>query len=137
MNDASGGRRRRSMWEKYEAFASPEAARLREAALGTGVVNGYTTAAQADEIAEALGLSPTDRLLDLGGGRGWPGSRVAERSGCELVVCDLPMNALRTAAAALGAADPAEATAVVRADGRALPFVDASFDGVCHTDVLC
>lgn len=129
------GRRRRSPSERYEAFASPEAERLRSDVLGTGVVNGYTTVAQADEIARELSLSEGDRLLDLGGGRGWPGSRVARDAGCELVVCDLPMSALLGAVESLDGALPA--AAVVRGDGRTLPFADGSFDGVCHTDVLC
>lgn len=131
------GREPRSLWEKYESFASPAAERIRRAALGTEIVNGYTTRAQAEAIATALGLSRRQTLLDLGGGRGWPGSHVAERTGCRLVVCDLPMNALRTASAVLRAADLDCPTSVVRADGRALPFADASFDGVSHTDVLC
>lgn len=127
----------RSLWEKYETFASPAAERIRRAALGTGLANGYTTEAQAEEIATALQLSDGRTLLDLGGGRGWPGSHVARRTGCRLVVCDLPMNALRTATTVLRDAGLDGPTAVVRADGRSLPFADASFDGVSHTDVLC
>lgn len=131
------GRGPRSCWEKYEAFASAAADRVREAALGTEVANGYTTRAQAERIADALELSDADVLLDLGGGRGWPGSHVAKRTGCRLTVCDLPMNALRTATAVLRDAGLDGSAAVVRADARTLPFADASFDGVSHTDVLC
>lgn len=127
----------RSCWEKYETFLSPAAARIRRAALGTEVANGYTTEAQAEAIASHLALSGGQALLDLGGGRGWPGSLVAKRTGCRLVVCDLPMNALRTASAVLRTAGLDGPTSVVRADGRSLPFADASFDGVSHTDVLC
>lgn len=131
------GRGPRSLWEKYETFASPAAERIRRAALGTEVANGYTTEAQAEAIATALGLSWDQTLLDLGGGRGWPGTHVAKRTGCRLVVCDLPMNALRTATTLLRTAGLDGPTAVIRADGRSLPFADASFDGVSHTDVLC
>lgn len=131
------GRGPRSLWEKYETFASPAAERIRRAALGTEVANGYTTQAQAEEIATALALSRDQPLLDLGSGRGWPGSHVAKRTGCRLVVCDLPMNALRTATTLLRTAGLDGPTSVVRADGRSLPFADASFDGVSHTDVLC
>lgn len=131
------GRRRRSLSEKYEAFSSPAAERLRSKVLGSGVVSGYTTVAQAAVIAEELALSAGDVLLDLGGGRGWPGSYIARGTGCRLVACDLPMNALLAAAETLaGPGAPAEAS-VLRADGRALPFSGASFDGVCHADVLC
>ncbi|MDH3270207.1 MAG: methyltransferase domain-containing protein [Gemmatimonadota bacterium] len=139
------GRRRRSHWEKYEAFASAPAGKLRADALGSDVVNGYTTLDQAERIRVALDLGPEGRLLDVGGGRGWPGTHVAAESGCSLVVTDLPMNALREAATRLVqraplpgvAAGPALRGTVVRADGRRLPFPDASFDGVCHADVLC
>lgn len=130
-------RRRRSYREKYEAFASRPAARLRSEVLGSDVVNGYTTLEQAETIAEALQLGEGDALLDLGGGRGWPGTHVAASAGCRLVVCDLPMNALEAALGVLGASGLRSRASVVRADGRGLPFADASFDGVCHTDVLC
>ncbi|MDX1493174.1 MAG: methyltransferase domain-containing protein [Longimicrobiales bacterium] len=137
MKEADRGRRgRRSMQEKYEAFASEAAGRLRAEVLGTDVVNGYTTLQQADQIASALALTRGDRLLDLGGGRGWPGSHVARASGCRLVVCDLPMNALTTARAILDDQGLEEGL-LVRADGRRLPFRDATYDGICHTDVLC
>lgn len=137
MKKGDGGRPgRRSLREKYEAFASEEAGRLRAAVLGSEVVNGYTTSTQANEIADALDLSARSRLLDLGGGRGWPGSHVAGRARCALVVCDLPMNALAEARRVLDDRGLARGS-LVRASGRALPFGDASFDGVCHTDVLC
>lgn len=130
-------RRRRSYREKYEAFASPRAARLRAEVLGSDVVNGYTTLKQAGTIAEFLRLGDADALLDLGGGRGWPGGHVAASVGCRLVVCDLPMNALEGAVGVLGASGLRGRASVVSADGRSLPFADRSFDGVCHTDVLC
>lgn len=132
-----GGRGRRSLSEKYEAFASEAARRLRANALGTDAVNGYTTLDQAAAIAEALGLSQDDRLLDLGGGRGWPGSHIAKSTGCRLVACDLPMKALADARSTLDEDGLDPRGVLVQADGRALPFGAGSFDGVCHTDVLC
>jgi cyclopropane fatty-acyl-phospholipid synthase-like methyltransferase len=63
--------------------------------------------AQADELARALGLSPADRLLDIGTGRGWPGLYLADRTG------------------------------VVVAAASGLPFRAGTFDAVLHCDVLC
>lgn len=137
MDAARGGRGRRSLSEKYEAFSSEAARRLRSHALGTATVNGYTTPEQARRIAAALELSPHHRLLDLGGGRGWPGSHVAKETGCRLVVSDLPAEALEEARATLQDEGLAPRAAIVRADGRALPFRGGSFDGVTHADVLC
>lgn len=136
-SEAGGARRRRSCHEKYEAFASDAAARLRSSALGTDVVNGYTTPEHARRMADALDLADTSRLLDLGSGRGWPGGLIARATGCELVVCDLPMNALSAALEGLRASELSSRASVVRADGVALPFSDRSFDAACHADVLC
>ena len=99
--------------------------------------NGYTTMAQADALASTLSLSASDRLLDLGTGRGWPGLYLATRTGCRVVLTDLPLDGLRVAAAR-AAADrlPVRAGVVVSA-ASALPFRAGSFDAVVHTDVLC
>src|SRR6059036_3424105 len=59
--------------------------------------NGYTTHAQADRLLDALALRPGDRLLDLGAGRGWPGLYLARQSGCDVVLTDVPLAALRSA----------------------------------------
>jgi cyclopropane fatty-acyl-phospholipid synthase-like methyltransferase len=108
---------------------------VRAAVLGAEAANGYTTLSQADRIAELLRLGPGRRLLDLGSGRGWPGARVADATGCDLVVTDLPLLALRDARGV--APEAGGARAVVCADGRLLPFREACFDAVCHADVLC
>lgn len=120
---------------KYERLSSEAARRVRVAVLGSAQANGYTTVTQADRIADLLRLGPGGRLLDLGSGRGWPGARIAERTGCDHILSDLPLLALRDAR------DPKEEAggrrAVVCADGRLLPFRDACFDAASHTDVLC
>jgi len=100
-------------------------------------LNGYTTPDQADALVSHLRLGPESLVLDLGAGRGWPGSRLARRSGCRVVLSDLPMDALRESfhyASERGVGDRAWP---VRADGLCLPFADASFHAVSHADVFC
>lgn len=99
--------------------------------------NGYTTVAQADDLARRLGLRPGVRLLDLGCGRGWPGLYLARRTGCEVVLADLPLDGLRCAAARAAEEGLGGRCGVVLAEGGRLPFASGSFDAVVHTDVLC
>jgi len=99
--------------------------------------NGYTTMAQADTLARGLGLSAGDRLLDLGTGRGWPGLYLAARTGCRVVLADLPLEGLRVAADRAAAEGLTARTGVVASAASGLPFRAGSFDAVIHTDVLC
>jgi 2-polyprenyl-3-methyl-5-hydroxy-6-metoxy-1,4-benzoquinol methylase len=99
--------------------------------------NGYTTMAQADQVSGGLGLSATDRLLDLGTGRGWPGLYLAVRSGSRVVLADLPLEGLQVAAARARAERLADRAAMVVAAASGLPFHHGSFDAIIHTDVLC
>lgn len=126
----------RDCCEKYDRLSSASAAAVRREALGSDVPNGYTSVEQADHIAALLDLGPDERLLDLGAGRGWPGSRIAERSGCDLVSSDLPLLAVRVTRETLEAAGLSRAAAMC-ADGRHLPFRERSFHAVTHADVLC
>jgi cyclopropane fatty-acyl-phospholipid synthase-like methyltransferase len=91
---------------------------------------------QADHLAAVLRLGPGVRLLDLGAGRGWPGLYLASRSGCDVVLTDVPLEGLRRAMARAAEEATAQATAVV-SSARALPFRAGRFDAVVHTDVLC
>ena len=99
--------------------------------------NGYTTVAQADLLGELLHLVPATRLLDLGAGRGWPGLYLAVRSGCRVVLSDVPLDGLRAAAARSEREGVPDRVAAVSSSARAMPFVPGSFDAVVHTDVLC
>jgi SAM-dependent methyltransferase len=99
--------------------------------------NGFTTMTQADTLARELRLSAGDRLLDLGSGRGWPGLYLAARTGCRVVLTDLPLEGLRVAADRAAAEGLAARTGVVAAAASGLPFRANSFDVVIHTDVLC
>ena len=104
-------------------------------AIGGNVgVNGYTTIAQADLLADGLEVSPGSLLLDLGCGRGWPGAYIAERTGCRAVLTDMPRAALVVASGEFG--DRTD-VAIVQSTGANLPFAPRSFDAISHADVLC
>ena len=99
--------------------------------------NGYTTMRQADHIGAALRLGPGVRLLDLGAGRGWPGLYLAVRTGCQVVLTDVPFEGLRQAKDRAEAEDLTGRVMAVVSSARALPFQAGTFDAVVHTDVLC
>ena len=123
--------------EKYGRSRSQKAREVVRSVLGTDLPNGYTTLEQADLVSHGLDLAPVDLLLDLGAGRGWPGSRIAAASGCRLFCTDLPMEVLTSARQGLARMDLAHGPSVLSADGSALPFASSSFHGVVHADVLC
>jgi 2-polyprenyl-3-methyl-5-hydroxy-6-metoxy-1,4-benzoquinol methylase len=124
--------------QRYGAALPPIARQIEQRIIGGDWgANGYTTMAQADTLARELDLSAADRLLDLGTGRGWPGLYLATRTGCQVVLTDLPLEGLRVAANRATREGLAARTAVVAAAASALPFQGGSFDAVIHTDVLC
>jgi sarcosine/dimethylglycine N-methyltransferase len=88
-------------------------------------------------MAAALGLSATDRFLDIGAGSGWPGLFMASRTGSRSVLLDLPLNALQKARRRAVRDGMDARIEVIAASGAALPFADASFDAISHSDVLC
>ena len=117
--------------QRYAKARERAARRIEEAALSQTVgLNGYTTTEEAQTLCEHLGLAPAATLLDVGAGRGWPGSHVARTSGCRLVSTDAPWDALLTAKTRPG-------TEVVAAQGGALPFRGDTFDAIVHADVFC
>lgn len=99
--------------------------------------NGYTTLAQADELATRLHLKRKDLLLDVGAGRGWPGLYLAATTGCTVVLADVPLDALRVAAARITEDHLWSRAWCVNASAAHLPFPRAIFDAIVHTDVLC
>ncbi len=108
----------------------------REVIGGDWGANGYTTRAQADELADRLKLDASKRLLDVGTGQGWPGLYLAKKTGCEVALTDLPIEGLR-AAVTRAHHERIRAVGTIVASARRLPFSDRSFDAVCHTDVMC
>ena len=106
--------------------------------------DGYTTLAQADELARRLALRPGVRLLELGSGSGWPGLHLAKTSGCAVVLTDLPGTVLRRQARACGgppSAPPPRAFATAARSSRpaanTFPFAATTFDAVVSADVMC
>jgi methylase of polypeptide subunit release factors len=99
--------------------------------------NGYTTIAQADDLADRLHLGRADLLLDVGAGRGWPGLYLAATTGCAVVLADLPLDALHVAAARITDDELDSQAWCVNASAVQLPFPPETFDAIVHTDVLC
>jgi len=124
--------------EQYDRGRSEVARRVERLAFGQDVGgNGYTTVAEAHRLSEALELSTDSLLLDLGAGRGWPGTYLGWTSGCRFVLSDLPADALRQARDYAEVRGVSSQSSAVRAEGTALPFGPHSFDAVVHADVLC
>jgi ubiquinone/menaquinone biosynthesis C-methylase UbiE len=97
----------------------------------------WTTRREAGRITVLLGLRPGVRLLDVGAGAGWPGLYLAQATGCDVVLADVPVVGLQIALERAAADGFGERCRVVVADGAALPFGESSFDAVSHSDVLC
>lgn len=99
--------------------------------------NSWTTRVEARQLAKRLGLGPTLRLLDVGAGSGWPGLYMAETSGCDVVLVDLPLTGLRVAGErAIKDRLPGRCWLSV-ADAAELPFREDSFDAISSSDLLC
>jgi 2-polyprenyl-3-methyl-5-hydroxy-6-metoxy-1,4-benzoquinol methylase len=99
--------------------------------------NGYTTLAQADDLADRLRLHKSRLLLDIGAGRGWPGLYMAAATGCSVLLADVPTEGLTVAAARIRTEHLEQRAWCLNASARDLPFRAGTFDAVVHTDVLC
>lgn len=97
----------------------------------------WTTREQAEQSVARLGLGRGRRLLELGAGSGWPALFLATRSGCDVVLTDLPLAGLRIARERAAKDGLDGRCSVLAADGAALPFADQSFERIHHADVLC
>jgi SAM-dependent methyltransferase len=97
----------------------------------------WTTRDEAERIGAILGLRPGLRLLDLGAGSGWPALYLAKKTGCDVALVDLPLSGLRIASQRALADGVSGGCWVTLADAASLPFRNASFDVVNHSDALC
>src|SRR5687768_3228377 len=142
---AYGARMTRDEAEAREAFAERYAVdredvnrEIERAVIGGDWgANGYTTMAQADEMADLLQLQPGTRLVDVGAGRGWPGLYLAASTGCSAVLADLPIEGLRAARRRAEAEALDARVSVVVASASRLPFAPESFDAAVLADVFC
>ena len=98
--------------------------------------NGFTTVHQAEDLRRRLELRENSRLLDVGSGCGWPGLYLAQRTGCEVVVTDLPPEGLEIASRR-AKEEGLRSLGAVAASARRFPFADGSFDAIVHVDVIC
>jgi SAM-dependent methyltransferase len=122
----------------YERSKLPALKELERDVLGCDYGGtSWTTSEQVKGIQNALDLAPGIRLLEVGAGSGWPGLFLGHNTGCEVTLLDIPLNALREATQRAAIDQMSERVCVVAGSGTALPFADASYDRVSHSDVLC
>ena len=98
--------------------------------------NGFTTVHQAEDLRRRLELRENSRLLDVGSGCGWPGLYLAQRTGCEVVVTDLPTEGLEVASRR-AKEEGLRSLGAVAASARHFPFAENSFDAIVHVDLIC
>ena len=123
--------------DRYSLGAFSALNDVEKEAIGAVVgANGYTTVAQADQLIEVLGLEAGTWLLDIGAGRGWPGLYLSKRSRCQAIVTDVPRPAIAAARSRAEKLGLNSRCYLALVSGSALPFSDATFDAVVHTDTL-
>lgn len=99
--------------------------------------NSWTNKDQADSLIRVLKLKSNTTLIDLGAGTGWPGLYLAKKSGCNVTLVDLPEIGLQIAKRRAKEEGLANRVQTLVADAADLPFPNASFDAISHSDLLC
>lgn len=97
----------------------------------------FTTLDQVKNLGSMLSLGPKQQLLEVGAGSGWPGLYLAQESGCDLTLIDLPIEGLQLAKQRAVLEQLPGSIRMVVASGAALPFRAGMFDAISHADVLC
>jgi SAM-dependent methyltransferase len=124
--------------ESYNLSSLPAMRRVEQSVLGCNYGGtSWTTSEQAREMISMTGVRAGQSLLDIGAGSGWPALFVARESGCRATLLDIPMNALEQARRRAEDDGISDRIETVAGSGAALPFEDACFDIVSHSDVLC
>jgi SAM-dependent methyltransferase len=124
--------------ESYDLSRLPVMRRVERSVLGCDYGGtSWTTSKQAREMIGLTGSRAGQSLLDIGAGSGWPALFIARESGCEATLVDIPMNALGQARQRAEEDGISARIETIAASGSALPFDDATFDIVSHSDVLC
>jgi SAM-dependent methyltransferase len=123
---------------RHKHHAHPAMRALEQDVLGCDYGGtSWTTRVQADEIPSRLQLREDTRLLEIGAGTGWPGVYTAGQSGCNLTMLDLPVSSLKQANIRAASEGLEHTSSSVAGSGAQLPFSDAAFDAIQHSDVLC
>ena len=124
--------------KRYADPHSDVALRIEQEMFGhSSGVDGFTTLEEADVLATILDVGPESTVLDLGAGRGWLASHIAEASGCRMVSSDIPTEALSESQRRFAEQALIRGGTTAAADARALPFHSQGIDAVIHSDVFC
>ena len=122
----------------YADFDSDVMRRVRAEAYGEDVgQHSWVTAKELDGAVDALALTPSSRLLDVGCGPGGPLTYIARRCRCSAVGMDVSSDAIAAARRRIAELNLEELVSVMpgNADDR-LPFPDGAFDAVMAIDVV-
>jgi SAM-dependent methyltransferase len=123
---------------QHEQHTHPAMRALERAVLGCDFGGtSWTTKSQADTIPAALGLAAGSHLLEIGAGTGWPGLYIAASTACHVTLLDMPVSALRHSLQRAAEDKIDKRCRAVAASGAALPFANAVFNAISHSDVLC
>ncbi|MDQ6824940.1 MAG: class I SAM-dependent methyltransferase [Candidatus Eremiobacteraeota bacterium] len=122
----------------YQLCCCPALQEMERSVLGCDYGGtSWTTQGEAVHVAEVLELGPDMQLLEIGAGSGWPGLYLAQITGCDVLLTDVPFAGLQAALARASADGVGARCRVIGADAAELPFRDDSFDALSHSDVLC
>ena len=96
----------------------------------------FVSIALLRHVANALGISPGNRLVDLGCGRGGPGLWLAQSQGTALIGVDFSTVAVRQATARAGLFGLADRARFVVGDLAATGLAEGVADAVVSIDAL-